>query len=133
LLWSSQDPAGSLSAVFPRPHCGSKFISFVSLFVQATRCSNGVVEGRVVGGIEMVESWRKRGDLSHETTWLSHGSVLFLESLTKTLGTLDELVDAAHGATLFLGWELGRGEVVDAVLEAALDKVAVHLGWYFSG
>lgn len=42
-------------------------------------------------------------DLSHETTGLSHGSILLLESLTKALRALDELVDAAHGAALLLG------------------------------
>jgi hypothetical protein len=49
------------------------------------------------------KSWRERGNLSHHATGLSHGSVLLLESLTETLRALDELVDAAHGATLFLG------------------------------
>lgn len=72
------------------------------------------------------------GNLSHEATGLGHGGVLFLEPLTETLRALDELVDAAHGATLLFGRELGRGEVVDAVLEAALDEVGVHLDGSFS-
>lgn len=60
---------------------------------------------------------------------MSHGCILFLESLAEALRALDELVDAAHGAALLLGRELGRGEIIDAVLEATLDEVAVHLRW----
>jgi hypothetical protein len=37
------------------------------------------------------------------------------------------LVDAAHDAVFFFGSEGFGAEVVDAVVEAALDEVLVHL------
>jgi hypothetical protein len=41
--------------------------------------------------------------------------------------TLQVLVNAAHDAVLFFGAEGFGAEVVDAVVEAALDEVLVHL------
>merc|ERR1712113_408087 len=58
---------------------------------------------------------------------LCHGSVLLLETLAKSLRALEELVDAAHNAALLLGEERLGGEVGDAVGEAALDEVGVHV------
>jgi len=58
---------------------------------------------------------------------LCHRSVLLLEPLAESLGALKELVDAAHDAALLLGEERLGGEVGDAVGEAALDEVGVHL------
>ena len=58
---------------------------------------------------------------------LCHGSVLLLEALAESLRALEELVDAAHDAALLLGEERLGGEVGDAVGEAALDEVGVHL------
>lgn len=58
---------------------------------------------------------------------MHHGRVLFLEALVQTLRALKVLVDAAHHATL-LAVDEGLGcEVVDAVVEAALDELGVHL------
>lgn len=64
---------------------------------------------------------------AQKTARLSHGGVLLLESLTETFGALEEFVNASHDATLFLGVDLCRGEIVDAVLKALLDQVGVHL------
>jgi hypothetical protein len=58
---------------------------------------------------------------------LHHGSVLFLESLVQALGTLEVLVDAAHDALLFTVDQGLGGEIVDAVIEAALDHLGIHL------
>lgn len=58
---------------------------------------------------------------------LCHGSVLLLEALAESLRALEEFVDAAHDATLLLGEKGLGGEVGDAVGEAALDEVGVHL------
>lgn len=64
---------------------------------------------------------------SRQATLLRHRGVLLLESLAEPLGALEELVDAAHDAALLLGEEGLGAEVIDAVGEAALDKVRVHL------
>jgi len=66
-----------------------------------------------------------------ESTRLCHRSVLLLEPLAEPLGALEELVDAAHDAALLLGEQRLGSEVGDAVGEAALDKVGVHL-WRIS-
>jgi hypothetical protein len=58
---------------------------------------------------------------------LCHRSVLLLEPLTESLGALEELVDAAHDAALLLSEQRLGSEVGDAVGEAALDEVGVHL------
>lgn len=63
----------------------------------------------------------------HHTTSLSHSSVLFLKSLTQPLRALEDLVDAASNATLFLGRKAFGCEVVDAVFETVLHHVRVHL------
>jgi hypothetical protein len=58
---------------------------------------------------------------------LHHSSVLLLESLVQALRALEVLVDAAHDALLFAVDEGLGGEIVDAVIEAALDHLGVHL------
>lgn len=58
---------------------------------------------------------------------LHHGSVLLLESLVETGRALEVLVDATHDAGLFAVDEGLGGEVVDTVVEAALDHLGVHL------
>jgi len=58
---------------------------------------------------------------------LHHGGVLLLESLVQALGALQVLVDAAHDALLFAVDQGLGGEIVDAVIEAALDHLGVHL------
>lgn len=58
---------------------------------------------------------------------LHHGSILLLESLVQALGALQVLVDAAHDALLFAVDEGLGGKIVDAVIEAALDHLGVHL------
>lgn len=50
-----------------------------------------------------------------------------MEALAESLRALEELVDAAHDAALLLGEKGLGGEVGDAVGEAALDEVGVHL------
>jgi hypothetical protein len=64
---------------------------------------------------------------AREAALLCHGGVLLLETLAESLGALEELVDAAHDAALLLGEKRLGGEVGDAVGEAALDEVRVHL------
>ena len=58
---------------------------------------------------------------------LHHLLVLLLEALAKALGGLHPLVDAAHDAALLALLEGLAGEVGDAVVEAALDKIRVCL------
>ena len=58
---------------------------------------------------------------------MHHGRILFLEALVQALRALEVLVNAAHHAAL-LAVDEGLGcEVVDAVVEAALDELGVHL------
>lgn len=58
---------------------------------------------------------------------LHHSRVLFLESLVQASRTLEVLVDTAQHATLLTRGKRTGGEVVDAVIEAALDEFGVHL------
>lgn len=58
---------------------------------------------------------------------LRHGGILLLESLLEAGGGLEVLVNAAHDAGLFAVDERLGGEVIDAVVEAALDHLGVHL------
>ena len=58
---------------------------------------------------------------------LHHGGILLLEALVQALGALQELVHAAEGAALLAGDQGLGGEVVDTVIEAALDELGVHL------
>lgn len=58
---------------------------------------------------------------------LCHLSILLLEALTQALRALEELVDAAHHATFFLTGQALGCEVGNAIIEASLDKVRVHL------
>jgi pyruvate formate-lyase activating enzyme-like uncharacterized protein len=60
-------------------------------------------------------------------TLLRHRGILFLKSFAQALRALKELVYAAHHAALFLGLERLGGEVRNAVVEAALNEVRVHL------
>src|SRR5690606_29056242 len=55
------------------------------------------------------------------------GYIQFLESLAHSLGSLQELVDAAVEAGLLLLDNALAGKVVDAVVKASLDEVGVHL------
>jgi hypothetical protein len=58
---------------------------------------------------------------------LCHGSVLFLEPVSQSLRPLHVLVHASHDAALFARGERLALETVDAVVEAVLDEVGVHL------
>jgi hypothetical protein len=60
-------------------------------------------------------------------TLLRHGSVLFLEAVAQSLGSLHVLVDASHDAALFARGERLALEAVNAGVEALLDQVGVHL------
>jgi len=63
-------------------------------------------------------------------TLLRHLRIHLLEPLAQPLGALKRLVDAAHHAALFLAQQRFGGEIVDAVGEASLHEIAVHLrGW----
>ena len=64
---------------------------------------------------------------ARHSTRLCHRGILLLEPLAEPLGALEELVDAAHDAALLLGEKRLGSEVGDAVGEAALDEVGVHL------
>lgn len=59
---------------------------------------------------------------------LHHGRVLLLEALVQPGGSLQVLVHAAHHAALLAVDQGLGGEVVDAVVEAALHELGVHLG-----
>jgi hypothetical protein len=76
-----------------------------------------------------------RGDVlpAGHATLLRHGSVLFLEPIAQSLGSLHVLVYASHDAALFARGEGLALEAVDAVVEALLDKVGVHLTQTMSG
>ena len=58
---------------------------------------------------------------------LHHGGILLLEALVQPGGALEVLVDTAHDASLFAVNEGLGGEVIDTVIEAALDHLGVHL------
>lgn len=58
---------------------------------------------------------------------LRHLRILLLKALAQALGALEELVDAAHHAPLFPAQQALGGEVADAIVEAALHEVGVHL------
>jgi hypothetical protein len=58
---------------------------------------------------------------------LHHCGILFLEALVQAGGALEVLVDAAHDASLLTVDQRLGGEVVDTVIEAALDHLGVHL------
>lgn len=64
---------------------------------------------------------------------LHHSSVLLLEPFVEAGRTLEVLVDAAHDAGLLTVDEGLGGEVVDTVVEAALNHLGVHLGEKGSG
>lgn len=63
---------------------------------------------------------------SHGAT-LHHCGVLLLEALVQAGGALEVLVNTAHDAGLLAVDERFGGEVVDTVIEAALDHLGVHL------
>lgn len=63
---------------------------------------------------------------SHGAT-LHHGGVLLLEALVQPGGALEVLVNTAHNASLLAVDEGLGGEVVDTVIEAALNHLGVHL------
>lgn len=64
---------------------------------------------------------------SWQLTRLHHARVLLLEALTQSLRSLHVLVHASHDASLF-SWMQGLGcEVVNAIIEASLDKIGIHL------
>ena len=58
---------------------------------------------------------------------LHHGRILLLEALVQPGGALEVLVNTAHDASLLAVDERLGGEVVDTVIEAALDHLGVHL------
>jgi len=59
---------------------------------------------------------------------LCHGRILLLEAVAQSLRALHVLVYASHDAALFARGERLALEAVDAVLEAVLDEIRVHLG-----
>lgn len=63
---------------------------------------------------------------SHGAT-LHNCGVLLLEALVQAGGALEVLVNTAHDAGLLAVDERLGGEVVDTVIEAALDHLGVHL------
>lgn len=86
-----------------------------------------------IGGVNLEyatlgrSSWRRSSAGTRHLAGLHHGSVLLLEALVDALGSLHELVEAAVHAAGFLRNEGLGGEVVDAVVEAALDNGRVDL------
>lgn len=66
-------------------------------------------------------------NISTLTALLHHGGVLFLEPLVQAGGTLQLLVDTAQDTLLFTVDEGLGGEIVDTVIEAALNHLGVHL------
>lgn len=58
---------------------------------------------------------------------LHHSRVLFLESLVQPGRALQVLVNATKNALFFAVDEGLGGEIVDAVVETALDHLGVHL------
>lgn len=67
--------------------------------------------------------------LSSLAALLHHSGILFLEALVQAGGSLELFVDAAQDTLLFAVDEGLGGEIVDTVVEAALDHLRVHL-WY---
>lgn len=64
---------------------------------------------------------------SGQLSTLHHSGVLLLESFVQPAGSLQELVNATHNTSLLAGDEGLGGEVVDAVVEASLNELGVHL------
>lgn len=73
----------------------------------------------VKGSSQRLSAWQLAG--------LGHGGVLLLEAVAESLLALEVLIDATHNAALLSRGERLACEVVDAVIEAALDEVGVHL------
>jgi hypothetical protein len=59
---------------------------------------------------------------------LCHGRVLLLKAVAQSLRALHVLVYASHDTALFARGERLALEAVDAVVEAVLDEIRVHLG-----
>jgi hypothetical protein len=66
---------------------------------------------------------------ARQASLLCHRSVLLLEPIAQSLRSLHVLVYASHDAALFARGEGLAFEAVDAVVEALLDEVGVHLAW----
>jgi hypothetical protein len=77
-------------------------------------------------------SWGMLPLSSDRTAGLRHGGVLLLEPVAQSLRALHLLVDTSHDAAFFAGTEGLALEAVDAVVEAALDEVGVHLATMIS-
>lgn len=60
-------------------------------------------------------------------TGLHHSTVIFLKSLTKALLGLQILVDAFHGAALFLSCHGSGREIVHTVVETGLNHFGIGL------
>jgi len=58
---------------------------------------------------------------------LHHGSILLLEALLQPGGALQVLVHTAHNTLLLAVDEGLGGEVIDTVVETALDHLGIHL------
>lgn len=69
------------------------------------------------------------GPLPSETSLLAlcHCRILLLEAIAQALRALHVLVDAFHDAALLPRCERLAFEAVDAVVEALLDEVGIHL------
>jgi hypothetical protein len=76
---------------------------------------------------QYVSYYQNRPLVASHGAALHHGSVLLLEALVQPGGALEVLVDTAHDASLLAVNEGLGGEVIDTVIEAALDHLGVHL------
>lgn len=76
---------------------------------------------------QYVSYYQNRPLVASHGAALHHGSVLLLEALVQPGGALEVLVNTTHDASLLAVDERLGGEVIDTVIEAALDHLGVHL------
>lgn len=76
---------------------------------------------------EYVSYYQNRPLVASHRATLHHCGVLLLEALVQPGGALEVLVNTAHDASLLAVDEGLGGEVIDTVIEAALDHLGVHL------
>lgn len=77
--------------------------------------------------------WSQASSPVQHRAGLCHSSILLLESFAQSLRALEELVNTSHYTALLLGKQRFGREVIDAIVEAALDEVRVHLCRKISG
>jgi hypothetical protein len=113
---------------------GTGHVLYICIITSTLECAGICAERRVFGVNVIDQALVSRVAESRVTAlppWhaalLCHSCVLLLEAVAQPLRALHMLVDASHNATLFARGERLALEAVDAVVEAVLDEIRVHL------